>query len=174
MSFIRGHYHEKIWRYQSVKPVRSYVIHQRALSWEDLKKPVSKTRLKITFLESHSDLPGANELNYTNKWPLWSSPWNIHMAFVVLCLLWLYYGFLVDSYHPFSHILQGYFTGTGAIMLPQCQWSNPEGYGLSQPVGKSKKLQNKYIILGRYWILCSMQCMVFLRCDAIMHCQGIQ
>ena len=29
----------------------------------------------------------------------------------------------------FTHILQGYFTGTGAIKwLPQCQWSNPEGY----------------------------------------------
>ena len=32
----------------------------------------------------------------------------------------------------FTHILQGYFTGTGAILwLPQCQWSNPEGYGLT-------------------------------------------
>ena len=30
----------------------------------------------------------------------------------------------------FTHILQGYFTGTGAITwLPQCQWSNPEKYG---------------------------------------------
>ena len=30
----------------------------------------------------------------------------------------------------FIHILQGYCTGTGAILwLPQCQWSNPEGYG---------------------------------------------
>ena len=29
-----------------------------------------------------------------------------------------------------THILQGYFTDTGAIIwLPQCQWSNPEGYG---------------------------------------------
>ena len=28
-----------------------------------------------------------------------------------------------------THILKGYFTGTGAIWLPQCQWSNPEGYG---------------------------------------------
>ena len=27
-----------------------------------------------------------------------------------------------------SLILQGYFTGTG-IWLPQCHWSNPEGYG---------------------------------------------
>ena len=30
----------------------------------------------------------------------------------------------------FTHILQGYFTGAGAIVwLPQYQWSNPEGYG---------------------------------------------
>ena len=29
----------------------------------------------------------------------------------------------------FTHILQGYFTGTGAILwLPQCQWSDPEKY----------------------------------------------
>ena len=35
----------------------------------------------------------------------------------------------VDSCDLFTHILQGYFTGTGAITwLPQCQWSNPEGY----------------------------------------------
>ena len=27
-----------------------------------MKIPISKTRLKITFLELHSDLPGANEL----------------------------------------------------------------------------------------------------------------
>ena len=37
-------------------------IHQRTLSWEDLKITISKTRLEITFLESHSDHPGANEL----------------------------------------------------------------------------------------------------------------
>ena len=34
----------------------------------------------------------------------------------------------------FTHILQDYFTGTGAILrLPQCQWSNPEGYGSIDP-----------------------------------------
>ena len=37
------------------EPMLTY--HQRALSWEDLKISISK----ITFLESHSDLPGANE-----------------------------------------------------------------------------------------------------------------
>ena len=41
--------------------------------------------------------------------------------FVVFCcgLIWT----------DFTHFLQGYFTGTGAIIgLPQCQWSNPEEY----------------------------------------------
>ena len=44
------------------------------------------------------------------------------LSFVMFC-----YGFvLVD----FTHILQDHFTSTGAIIrLPQCQWSNPEGYG---------------------------------------------
>ena len=34
-------------------------------------------------------------------------------------------------------ILQGYFTGTGAILgLPQCQWSNPEEWGINtSPLG---------------------------------------
>ena len=40
---------------------------------------------------------------------------------IVLC--WVKWG------PNFTHILQGYFTGTGAITwLPQCQWSDPEGY----------------------------------------------
>ena len=42
--------------------VRSCGIHRRASSWEDLKIPINKTRLRITFFESRSDLPGANEL----------------------------------------------------------------------------------------------------------------
>ena len=34
----------------------------------------------------------------------------------------------------FTHILQDYFTGTGAILwLPQCQLSNLEGYEYSIP-----------------------------------------
>ena len=57
------------WRHQAItwtnvdlQSVRSCGIHRRALSCEDLKIPISKTRLKITLLESHSDIPGANEL----------------------------------------------------------------------------------------------------------------
>ena len=44
-------------------------------------------------------------------------------------------GFGPDRQVSFTHILQGYFTGTGAIIwLPQCQWSNPEEYGYINPV----------------------------------------
>ena len=46
--------------------VRSHGIHQGALSLEDLKKPINKTRLKIAVLKWHPSLPGANELNYTS------------------------------------------------------------------------------------------------------------
>ena len=37
----------------------------------------------------------------------------------------------VMSFHLFTHILQGCVNGPGAsTWLPQCQWSNPEEYGL--------------------------------------------
>ena len=44
----------------------------------------------------------------------------------------------------FTHILQGCFTGTGAIArLPQCQWSNPEEYGHIHNENPLKHTQNK-------------------------------
>ena len=49
---------------------------------------------------------------------------------------------IVASGYLFSHIRHDYFTGTGAIVwLPQCQWSNPEGYGLNRPVPSPNKAQ---------------------------------
>ena len=40
------------------------------------------------------------------------------------------YKLFVDSCDLFTHIIQDFFTGIGAIMwLSQCQWRNPEGYG---------------------------------------------
>ena len=55
---------------------------------------------------------------------------NIHIAFVVVCLVMVILIVPEDSGDAFIHILHDCFTGTGAIMwLPQCQWSNPEGYG---------------------------------------------
>ena len=48
-------------------------------------------------------------------------------GFVVFCLFIL---FLRDSCNPYTSIPQGLLTVTGAtVWLPQCQWSNPGGYG---------------------------------------------
>ena len=55
---------EPMLTYHQLSPLA--FIRGRALSWEDLKIPNSKTRLKIPFLESHSDFPGANGLIH---WP---------------------------------------------------------------------------------------------------------
>ena len=39
-----------------------------------------------------------------------------------------------------THLIQDYFTGTGAIVwLPQCQWSNLELYGQTLPVTNTQK-----------------------------------
>ena len=60
---------------------------------------------------------------YTERFPCWKCmahpESNVHVVF----------GFGLVAV-DFTHIPQGYFTGTGAIRwLPQCQWSNSEGYG---------------------------------------------
>ena len=45
----------------------------------------------------------------------------IHTCSVYIYILYIY---------TFTHILQGNSNGIGAIiLLPQCQWRNPEGYG---------------------------------------------
>ena len=50
--------------------------------------------------------------------------------------------FLWESWDVFTHVLQGYFNDTGAIIwLPQRQWSNPEGYGKYQPVYNQSNTQ---------------------------------
>ena len=56
-------------------------------------------------------------------------PMKYGHGFVVLCFVVVISSGLGDFYDTFTHILQDYFTGTGAIALPQCQWSIPEEYG---------------------------------------------
>ena len=102
------------WRHQAftwtnvdLSSVTSCGIHRRALSSVDLKIPISKTRLKHTFLELHQDLPGGSELKtfvqlYIGE-ILWSLPWLVHhfdsleeisvniyvdMPFWVTCMKW--------------------------------------------------------------------------------------
>ena len=67
------------------------------------------------------------------------------------------YGGVVSVY--FTGILQGYFTGTGAILwLPQCWWSNTEGYGCLDHVNPLRaqlnhnKTKNNIIIFICYGI----------------------
>ena len=46
-----------------------------------MKRPLSKTKLKITFLKSHSDLPGSNELNgYYMVWRIYR--YHIMLIFI--------------------------------------------------------------------------------------------
>ena len=40
-------------------------------------------------------------------------------------------GLVLDN---FTHIIQGYFTGTGIIWRPRRQWNNPEECGDSEPL----------------------------------------
>ena len=64
----------------------------------------------------------SNVLNFPRSY--YSISQEICTRFLLCCaLLWLY----IDW---FTHIHQAYFTGTVAIWrLPQCQQSNPDGYG---------------------------------------------
>ena len=61
------------WRHQAItwtnvdlSSMRFDDIHLGALSLEDLKKPINKTRLKIAVLKWHPGLPGVNELMVHN------------------------------------------------------------------------------------------------------------
>ena len=50
--------------------------------------------------------------------------------------------FIMNSNEEFIHIHQGCFADTGAIVrLPQCQWSNPVGYGKNQSMYNHNKAQ---------------------------------
>ena len=71
--------------------------------------------------------------------------------YVMLSLCELYDQFLETLSHYFTNNLQGCFTGTGAILwLPQCQWSNPEGYGKSHLKLNHNKTWTLCIFLGMY------------------------
>ena len=75
-------------------------------------------------------------------------------GFVVLCFVVVMQSFIMNSHEVFIHIHQGCFAGTGAIVrLPQCQWSNPDGYGkISRCLTTTKhsKAKTVCIFLGIY------------------------
>ena len=51
------------WTNVDLSSVSFYGFHLRALPNTNLKRPTSKTKLKIIYLKLHSDFPGVNELN---------------------------------------------------------------------------------------------------------------
>ena len=73
---------------------------------------------------------------------------------VVLCFVVVMQSFIMNSHEVFIHIHQGCFAGTGAIVrLPQCQWSQSDGYGkISQCITTTKhsKAKTVCIFLGIY------------------------
>ena len=75
-------------------------------------------------------------------------------GFVVRCFVVVMQSFIMNSHKVFIHIHQGCFAGTGAIVrLPQCQWSEPDGYGkISQCITTTKhsKAKTVCIFLGIY------------------------
>ena len=75
-------------------------------------------------------------------------------GFVVLCFVVVMQSFIMNSHEVFIHIHQGCLAGTGAIArLPQCQWSEPDGYGkISQCITTTKHSKAKpvCIFLGIY------------------------
>ena len=75
-------------------------------------------------------------------------------GFVVLCFVVVMQSFIMNSHGVFIHIHQCCFAGTGAIVrLPQCQWSEPDGYGkISQCITTTKhsKAKTVCIFLGIY------------------------
>ena len=78
----------------------------------------------------------------------------MHMVLQCYFFVWLHSHFLADSSNQFTHILQCYITGTGAILrLPQCQWSNPEGYrqtGRCPTTTKYDKAQSDFVTWWRH------------------------
>ena len=95
---------------------------------------------------------------------MWNFPSSRHTVypkkfahgFVVLCFVVVMQSFIMNSHEVFTHIHQGCFAGTGAIVrLPQCQWSKPDGYGkISQCITTTKhsKAKTVCIFLGIYCI----------------------
>ena len=67
------------------------------------------------------------------NWVIFLNCCVIETVYIPLGYVWVYFAvvmLLVLSVicDPFTHILQGCFTGIGAILqLPHCQWSNPGG-----------------------------------------------
>ena len=68
--------------------------------------------------------------------------------------LWVVLLFLMDLDVAFTHIIQGCFTGTGAIIwLPQCLWGNPEWYGYNKHTPNHNTTQQSVNCVHNLWAI---------------------
>ena len=90
--------------------------------------------------------------NIRKRHPMTGELWGAFVGFVVVMQ-----SFIMNSHEVFIHIHRGCFAGTGAIVrLPQCQWSEPDGYGkISQCIttAKHSKAKTVCLFLGIYCML---------------------
>ena len=94
---------------------------------------ISNFTMWIINLFEHTDSSCVRILHSLISMPFYCLCTDIHDA-----MIWKIYRIypmllLVDSFDPFTHILQCYTTGTGAIIrLLYCQWHHSEEYGSNQ------------------------------------------
>ena len=95
--------------------------------WEKtlhMKRPLSLANISLSHRLKKNKKKTGSDLSAICR----VHPKNYVTWFMMCCFCF------VSVLSDFTHILQGYFTGTGAIKwLPQCQWSNPEEYGVNRP-----------------------------------------
>ena len=75
---------------------------------------------------------------------------------VVQCFVVMESSIDMESCETFIHILQGFFTGIGAIVwLPQCQRSNPDeyGYNLALANNNRKRANGVCLLFGMHYVL---------------------
>ena len=80
------------------------------------------------------------------------TPWNIHAFFLRFVLLWLSNHFLMDSCDLSTHIPQGCYTGTGAIV-----WLPSVGEPLRLQLMTNHKIQQRAIRVHISWPCVSNQ-----------------
>ena len=133
---------------------RKHIFPQDVIVWnwnavvvykvKDLGQPVFAWKKQ----QQQKKSPGTCKVRYTVY------PKKYAHGFVVLCFVVVMQSFIMNSHEVFTHIHQGWFAGTGAIVrLQQCQWSKPDGYGIiSQCITTTKhsKAKTVCIFLGIY------------------------
>ena len=93
---IACRYQAITWTNVDLSLVKSSDIHLLATSLEIPQPSISKCSLKITYLKSHSNLTGANELKKTHAWTGWMDDlgwmWNslTRWALEHVAVIWKY------------------------------------------------------------------------------------